>query len=168
MLTIRSEQPSDRGAIWLINRTAFGSSVEPDLVDALRAGRHVILSLVAEEDGLVVGHVVFSPLTIESDTASWDAVCLGPIAVSPSRQSQGIGGKLIEAALAALRQGGYRAVVLLGHPGYYPRFGFRPAREFGLHYQDDRDAFMAIELYPGGLDGVSGRVRFSPEFDEIH
>jgi putative acetyltransferase len=110
---------------------------------------------------------MFSPMSIEPGGASRDTACLAPIAVTPSRQLTGIGGSLIEAGLAALRELGYRGVVLVGHPSYYPRFGFRSAREFGLHYQDDRDAFMAIELYPGALDGVSGVVRFAPEFDDI-
>jgi putative acetyltransferase len=121
--------------------------------------------LVAVDDGEIVGHVMFSPMTIEGPEGSWDAVCLAPLAVAPSRQRTGIGGQLMRSGFAELREAGHRAVVLLGHPTYYPRFGFRPAREFGLHFQDDRDAFMAIELYPGALDGVSGAVKFSPEFD---
>src|SRR5690606_23127269 len=103
-------------------------------------------------------------MTIESDGRSYAAVCLAPVAVAPHRQKQGIGGALIDAGLEELRTAGHGAVLLLGHPSYYPRFGFRPAREFGIHYQDDRDAFMALELRPGALDGVSGTARFAPEF----
>jgi putative acetyltransferase len=84
--------------------------------------------------------------------------------VAPSHQKRGVGGALMEAGLDELRKAGHRTVILLGHPSYYPRFGFRPAREFDVHYQDDRDAFMALELQPGALDGVSGNARFAPEF----
>jgi putative acetyltransferase len=167
LLVIRHETASDAEAVFRVERDAFGEEVEARLVEALRAGGHVLLSLVAEVDGEIVGHIVFSPMTIESETdsRSYPAVCLGPLAVAPLRQRQGIGGALIEAGLAELRSGGHGAVFLLGHPSYYPRFGFRPAREFDVHFQDDRDAFMAIELREGALDGVSGQVKFAPEFD---
>jgi putative acetyltransferase len=134
-------------------------------VDQLRDNGHCLLSLVAEDESEIVGHIMFSPMTIEGDGASWSAVCLAPVAVAPARQKEGIGGLLIQAGLGELREAGHGVVVLLGHPTYYPRFGFRPARQFGLHYQDDRDAFMALELYPGALDGISGAVKFAPEFD---
>jgi putative acetyltransferase len=167
--TIRQETASDAEAVFRVEREAFGEEVEARLVEALRAGGHVLLSLVAEVDGEVVGHIVFSPMTIESETdsRSYPAVCLGPLAVAPSRQRQGIGSALIEAGLAQLGSAGHGAVFLLGHPSYYPRFGFQPAREFDVHFQDDRDAFMAIELREGALDGVSGQVKFAPEFEEF-
>ena len=103
-------------------------------------------------------------MTIEGPAGSHPAVCLAPVAVVPERQNQGIGSRLVEAGLAALREMGATGVILLGHPTYYPRFGFRPAREFALHYQDDRDAFMALELIPGAFAGVAGDVRFAPAF----
>jgi len=167
LLSIRHETASDHEAVFRVEAAAFGRENEARLVDALRDVGHVLLSLVAEEDGEVVGHIMFSPMTIESEAGVWGAVCLAPVAVAPGRQNQGIGGMLIEGGLVELRALGHSAVILLGHPTYYPRFGFRPAREFGLHYQDDRDAFMAIELYPGALEGVTGSVRFTPEFDNI-
>ena len=165
MVKIRHETASDREAVFRVESAAFGEEVEARLVDQLRDSGHSILSLVAEEEGEVVGHLMFSPMTIEGPNGRWDAVCLAPLAVMPSHQRKGVGGELMEAGLEELRVAGHRAVVLLGHPSYYPRFGFRPAREFGLHFQDDRDAFMALELYPGALDGVSGDVKFAPEFD---
>jgi len=175
LVTIRHETASDREAVFRVVEAAFGEDpsrrsasrglrVAP-LVDQLRDNGHCLLSLVAEDEGRVVGHIMFSPMTIETEGETWDAVCLSPLAVEPSRQRQGIGGLLIEEGLKELRAAGHRAVILLGHPEYYPRFGFRPGRDFGLHYQDDRDAFMAVELYPGALDGVSGDVKFSPEFE---
>jgi putative acetyltransferase len=177
LVTSRHEIASDRQAVFRVVDAAFsedpsrrsarrGLSVAA-LVNQLRDNGHCLLSIVAEDEGEIVGHIMFSPMTIEGEGATWDAVCLAPVAVAPSRQNEGIGGLLIKAGLAELREAGHGAVILLGHPTYYPRFGFRPAREFGLHYQDDRDAFMALELRPGALDGVSGTVGFSPEFDEF-
>jgi putative acetyltransferase len=164
LLTIRPETASDREAVFCVERDAFGRDIEAQLVDDLRDAGHLLLSLVAEDDGEIVGHVAFSPMTIESESASHEAVCLGPIAVTPERQKQGIGSALITNALDHLRAAGHGAVILLGHPTYYPRFRFRPARDFDLHYQDDRDAFMALELYPNALEGVSGTAHFAPEF----
>ena len=164
MISIRPETASDREAVFRVERDAFGREVEAQLVDALRDGGHLLLSLIAEDDGEIVGHIAFSPMTVDSDATSHDAVCLAPVAVAPNRQKQGIGSALITTALDQLRAAGHDAVFLLGHPGYYPRFGFRPAREFDVHFMDDRDAFMALELHPGALDNVSGTVHFAPEF----
>jgi putative acetyltransferase len=165
LVTVRYETVSDREAVFRVEAAAFGEETEARLVDQLRDNGHSILSLIAEDGEEVVGHLMFSPMTIQGPEVSWDAVCLAPLAVVPSRQRTGVGGQLMRAGIAELRERGLRAVILLGHPEYYPRFGFRPAREFGLHFQDDRDAFMALELYPGALDGISGDVKFSPEFD---
>jgi putative acetyltransferase len=175
LVSIRHETASDREAVFRVVEAAFGEEpsrrsadrglqVAP-LVDQLRDNGHCLLSIVAEDEGEIVGHIMFSPMIIKGEAATWDAVCLAPVAVAPSRQKEGIGGLLIQGGLSELREAGHGAVILLGHPTYYPRFGFRPAREFDLHYQDDRDAFMAIELYPGALDRVSGYVKFSPEFE---
>ena len=136
-------------------------------MEALQAAGRVLLSLVAEEDGRIVGHLLFTEMSIETAEAPFPAVCLGPLAVAPLYQRRGIGGRLVEEGLRQLRDAGHSAVFLLGHPSYYPRFGFRPAREFGVSYQDSRDAFQAVELRAGALSGVSGRAVFAPEFDEV-
>jgi putative acetyltransferase len=167
LLIIRPETPADREAIFRVEAAAFGQDAEARLVDALRDAGHLLLSLVAEANGQIVGHIAFSPMTIESASAVHDAVCLAPLAVVPSHQKQGVGGALMTAGLDELREAGHGAVLLLGHPSYYPRFGFRPARGFDVHYQDDRDAFMALGLRPGALDGVSGNARFAAEFAEF-
>jgi putative acetyltransferase len=164
LLTIRPETAADREAIARVLHDAFGGDDEVQLVDALRDAGHVLLSLVAEEDGEIIGHIAFSPMTIDSETDTYAAICLAPVAVTPARQDRGVGSALIKASLDELRATIDGAVLLLGHPTYYPRFGFRPAREFGVHYQDDRDAFMALELRPGALDGISGTAHFAPEF----
>ena len=164
MLSTRHEAPADREAISRVIRAAFDGEDEVRLVDTLRNAGHLLLSMVAEDDGEIVGHIAYSPMTVESEAGTYAAICLAPLAVTPSRQKQGVGGALMNASLAELRAAGGGAVFLLGHPSYYPRYGFRPARDFGVHYQDDRDAFMALELTPGTLDNVSGAARFAPEF----
>ena len=163
MVRIRPEGPDDAAAIHAVNAAAFPTAEEADLVDALRAAHAVILSLVADEDGSVVGHILFSPVTIDRPGASVIAIGLAPMAVAPPYQRRGIGEQLVTAGLDALRAAGEKAVVVLGHPAYYPRFGFRPAADFGLCWEGGHDeAFFAIELTAGALAG-GGVVRYRPE-----
>lgn len=130
----------------------------------LRANGHLVLSLVAELEGAIVGHIAYSPVRFEPEQAAVRAVLLGPVAVDPVWQRQGIGSALIDEGSKRLRSQGYNAVFLVGHPEYYPRFGFRPGREFHVHYLDDRDAFMALELSAGALRGSDARLIASEEF----
>jgi putative acetyltransferase len=167
LITIRAETASDYDAVYRVEEAAFEEDFEARLVNALRGSKSEILSLIAEDEGEVVGHILFTHMTIESDKGIFGAVHLGPLAVSPSHQRRGIGGQLIAAGLEELRSEGHGAVLLFGHTSYYPRHGFRPAREFDVHCEDDRDSFMAIELYPGALDNVSGQYRLSPELEEV-
>ena len=143
-----------------MNRLAFGGSEEADIIEALRAAHAVTLSLVAA-DPEVVGHVLFSPVRI-GDIA---AVGLAPMAVHPARQRSGIGSALIRAGLSRLRDAGQRIVVVLGHASYYPRFGFERASLHGIRWEHPcpDEAFMALALHPGALDGVSGVARYRPE-----
>jgi putative acetyltransferase len=166
-IRIRPETPADAAAVRRVNEQAFGRAVEADLVDALRDAGAAILSLVAEADGEVVGHVLFSPLSIETATGVHEAVALAPLAVVPERQRQGIGTRLVEDSLARLRDGGHAAVVVIGHAAYYPRFGFLRASRWGLGvtFEVPDEAFMALELVPGFLAGCAGTVRYRPEFD---
>jgi putative acetyltransferase len=134
----------------------------------LRArGKHV-LSLVAVDGAEVVGHLLLTKVRIEGSVAAAPLLLgLGPVAVRTDRQRQGIGDRLTRAALGAARETGAAGIVVLGHPAYYPRFGFVPARDFGLHCVHDPSggAFFAQELHPLGLAGVSGLVRYAAEFD---
>jgi putative acetyltransferase len=163
--TIRPEQNDDRKAIWSVNRAAFKTDAEADLVDALREGGFAEISLVAEVDGEIVGHILFSRLPIITEAGTIDAVGLAPMAVLPGHQRQGIGSRQVKAGLQACREQGHRIVVVLGHPAYYRRLGFsadlaRPlASPFG-----GGDAWMALELVPGALAGVQGRVEYRPPF----
>jgi putative acetyltransferase len=167
-LTVREEQPGDVEAIHRINEAAFGQALEARLVDALRRAGAVTLSLVAVADGEVVGHVLFSPVTIGGHPGV-EAVGLGPMAVLPHSQRRGVGSELVRSGLERLREAGYAAVVVLGHPDYYPRFGFRRASEHGLRWERDAPdaAFMALELRAGALSSCRGVVSYRPEFDEV-
>jgi putative acetyltransferase len=164
-LSVRPETLADAAAIRQVNAQAFGREVEADLVDALRGAGAAVLSLVAEADGEVVGHVLFSPLAIEAADGVREAVALAPLAVVRERQRQGIGTRLVEEGLARLRADGHAAVIVIGHAAYYPRFGFRRASGWGLRFEIDGpdEAFMALELVPGSLAG-GGLVRYRPEF----
>jgi len=169
MLTIRREEERDRGSVFRVNELAFGRSGEAKLVDALRAGAQPTISLVAEQEGQVVGHIFFSPVAIESETETSTAIGLAPMAVLPARQRQGIGSQLVRAGLAECQGLGQNAVVVLGHPEFYPRFGFVPASRFGLRceYPVPDEVFMAAELAPGVLAGRQGLVKYGPEFASV-
>lgn len=166
MLTVRYEVPPDHEAVRRIHHLAFAGPTDASLVDRLR-GSEGAISLVAEEAGVVVGHILFSAARITGARADVRVAALGPMAVSPSRQRCGIGSELVKRGLEACRRKGCEAIVVLGHPAYYPRFGFRPGSRFGLWCQFDApdEAFMALELRPGALSG-GGEVQYAPEFSE--
>ncbi|MDE2838729.1 MAG: N-acetyltransferase [Chloroflexota bacterium] len=165
---IREEREGDAPGIRNVEQRAFGEEDEAKIVDMLRASDSVVLSLVAVDGGEVVGHVLFSPVTVESspEDARWAA--LGPIGVLPDRQGGGIGSRLVREGLDLCRSRGWDGVVLLGDPGYYGRFGFVPAGDHGLtDPYGGGPAFQAIELRQGALERVAGAVRFAPEFDQF-
>ena len=164
-LQIRRERPEDRGGVHRVNRMAFETAVEADLVDALRAAASPLVSLVADEDGTVVGHVLFTPVTLSAD-ADLRIMGLAPMAVDPGHQRSGIGSALVRAGLEACRELNAAAVVVLGHAEYYPRFGFAPASRFGLvsEYDVPDDVFMALELIEGALRNKAGTIRYHPAF----
>lgn len=166
MVVIRREEPADADAIRDVHDRAFGQPDEGRLVDELRAAGKAVASLVAVDGGRVVGHILFSPVSIESADTSWEAVGLAPMAVLPERWRTGIGSRLVERGLEECRRAGYGRVVVLGHAEYYPRFGFVPASRFGVgsDYDVPDEVFMARELEPGAFRGCSGTARFQPEF----
>jgi putative acetyltransferase len=171
MLTIRTEQREDAGAVYRVNAEAFGREVEARLVEAIRRSEAYLpeLSLVVEREGSVVAHVLFSKVHIEGSEQAERLLALGPVAVLPAWQRQGIGTALVRAGLERAAALGFAGVVLVGHPSYYPRFGFQPARQFGLRvpFPVEEDAFMALPLRPGGLDAAAGTVVFSEPFQQI-
>lgn len=163
-LSIRPESPTDHEAIRQVNRLAFGKDEEARLVDALRDGGYVQVSLVAERDEQIVGHVLFSDLPIITDSGTVPALALAPMAVVPKFQRQGIGSQLVRCGLDACRVQGHRIVIVLGHPEFYPRFGFSSDLARPLQSPFSGEAWMATELVPGALDGVAGRVEYPPPF----
>jgi putative acetyltransferase len=167
VISVRLEQPGDAARIRETNELAFGTPLEANLVDALR-GSGDFLSLVATIDGRVVGHILFTPVTIEPPVDCRIAG-LAPMAVRPEHQRSGVGSQLIRSGLEECRRSGYSAVVVLGHPEYYPKFGFVPAHTFGLtcEFPSPPDAFMAIELESDALKSVSGLVRYLPQFADV-
>lgn len=165
---IRSERPDDRDTVRALNERAFGGREEADIVEALHRANAAVVALVAEVGAVLVGHILFSPVTVEhSDTPP--LVGLAPMAVTPGYQKQGIGTVLVREGLARCRTAGVEGVVVLGHADYYPRFGFVPAQQFGLRCEYDvpADAFMALELTQGALRGVSGLVRYHSAFAAV-
>jgi putative acetyltransferase len=168
-LTVRAETPEDRAAVRRVNELAFGGAGEADLVDALRGLARPHVSLVAEEGGRVVGHIFFSPVTVESAGGDWGAMGLAPMAVLPGLQRRGVGSALVREGLKECLRLGREVVFVLGHADYYPRFGFRPAGPLGMtcEFPAPEENFMVAELRPGALAGRAGLVRYRPEFHHV-
>ena len=168
MLTIRLETPEDVESIRYVNEQASGQENESKLIEKLRNRGVLTISLVAIQDGKVVGHIAFSPVVIESECSSFEAIALAPMAVLPTYQRKEIGSKMVRAGLEECRHLGHEIVVVLGHPDYYPRFGFILAKPKGIdcEFEVPEEAWMVLELREGALKGRSGTVKFQPEFHE--
>lgn len=164
---IREEAAADQAAVAALNDAAFGGSEESALVERLRAAGLATISLVAVESEGLVGHLLLSPLGVEVDGRPVRALALAPMAVAPDRQRQGIGSALVRAGLRLAGERGWEAVVVLGHPDYYPRFDFSAALAERLQAPFSGPAFMALELVPGALSGGQGRVVFPPAFGDL-
>ncbi|HIH74470.1 MAG TPA: N-acetyltransferase [Methanosarcina sp.] len=171
-LKVRSENPSDYPAITEVNNLAFGQPAEGKLVENLRKNPKFVpeLSLVAEVDGKIVGYILFFPVKIKSGTGEEkETISLAPLAVRPEFQKQGIGSELIKEGLKACLQLGYDSVIVLGHPEYYPNFGFEPTEKWGIKdpFGAPTEAFMALELKEGALEGTGGVVEYPEEFLDV-
>lgn len=168
MALIRREEPADIDAIRRVNELAFEGPLEAGIVDNLRERCEDLVSLVAEEEGSVVGHILFSPIELESGDETHMGMSLAPMAVLPERQRQGIGSELVRAGLAELRERDCIFVIVLGHPEYYPRFGFEPASKHGIkcEWAVPDEAFMILVFDETRLPEAGGRVRYRPEFSE--
>ncbi len=164
-MDIREERPVDVERIRAVNLAAFETSTEADLVDALRQHAAPIISLIAEDDGNIVGHILFSPVILVGEP-TLPLMGLAPMAVVPARQREGIGSRLVVEGLDRCRRVNAAAVVVLGHAQYYPRFGFIPASRLSLRCEYDvpEDVFMVRELRDGALRGFSGTIRYHPIF----
>lgn len=167
-MLIRAEQESHISTVHSLNASTFQRSAEADLVDALRRQAHPIVSLVAERETIVVGHILFSPVSLDG-WPDLKIMGLGPMAVASQHQRSGIGSALVRAGLEQCKRLGVSAVVVLGHPEYYPRFGFLPSMRFNIQseYNVPEEAFMVVELEPGVLRGRSGRIKYHPAFSRV-
>ncbi len=167
-MLIREEREKDYKAVHAVNSSAFDTPAEVNLVDVLRKQALPAISLVAEEAGSVVGHILFSPVTL-SGYPSLRIMGLAPMAVVPALQRKGIGSALVRAGLDQCRELGFGAVVVLGHPEFYPRFGFSPSTRFGItcEYEVSEDVFMVLELQPGYLHGASGMIKYHTAFSSV-
>ena len=165
MVEIRKEVPDDIIAIRDLNKRAFGQDQESNIVDALRSNGAAVLSLVATLNGRIVGHIMYSPASV----GELVGVALGPMAVLPEHQRQGIGTRLVEVGNRRLSELGYPFIVVVGYPDYYPRFGFRSARSYGIQceWELPDDVFMLLVLDKTRMHGISGLARYRPEFSQV-
>jgi len=168
LLIIRLEKPEDKAAIRHVNEEAFGQKEEAEIIEKLRNRGVLTLSLVAVQDDRTVGHIAFSPVKVESERSSFEAIALAPMAVLPAYQRKGIGSRLVRSGLKECQHLGHEIIVVLGHPNYYPRFGFVPAKPKGIKCELEvpDEAWMILELREGALAGRQGTVSFQPEFRE--
>jgi len=165
-MIIRDESPEDWPRITSLLDRIFGGTYESGLVARLRKDALVVVALVAEEAGDVIGHIVLSALPVQVDGRPVRAVALAPLAVRADCQRRGVGSRLIKRALGRAKRDGIAAVIVVGHPAYYARFGFSAALAAKLASRFSGPAFMALELAPGTLSGVAGTVDYPAAFDD--
>jgi putative acetyltransferase len=163
-VVIRAREPADDLAILELNDAAFGGQFESRLVEDQRTAALAAVELVAIEQTVIVGHILFSALSVTFGEKPIRALALAPMSVRPDRQRHGIGGALVRTGLERAGERGWQAVVVLGHPEYYPRFGFSAELARMLEAPFTGDSFMALELVPGALRGADGRVVYPPAF----
>jgi putative acetyltransferase len=168
MVRIREEQPQDIEDIHEVNVRAFGRTIEADLVDKLRHGCSDLLSLVATGQNEIVGHALFSPVTIKSGDRTVKGMGLGPLSVLPEYQRREIGSELVRAGIAILKDRRCPFIIVLGHAGYYPRFGFEPASRHVIRseWKVSDEVFMILVLNESEMRDLSGVARYLPEFSE--
>ena len=169
MSTVREERPEDIPAVRRVNALAFGRPQEADLVDALRRSCPDVLSLVTEDEDRVIGHILFTPAVVDSGGTRTRGMGLAPMAVLPERQRDGIGSALVEQGLRLLEDRACPFVIVIGHPDYYPRFGFELASKYDITCQWEGvpdEAFMILILDEAAMEGVAGLVRYRDEFNE--
>jgi len=166
LIDIREETPDDFAAIREVNNRAFGQEQEANIVDALRSNGAALLSLVASLDGRVVGHIMYSPISVADQISG---AALGPMAVHPEYQNMGIGSRLVEAGNRKIKEAGYPFIIVLGHANFYPRFGFQPAsaRRITCEWEVPDDVFMLLVLDDARMRAVSGLARYRHEFSTV-
>jgi putative acetyltransferase len=171
-MIIRKEQPSDHQQIWVLNSVSYASDAEANLVNDLRGSGCEFLSLVAVIDQRIVGHILFTPVELLDDLYQInDARIMGlaPMAVAEDFRKQGVGTELIKAGLQFCRDLDYDAVTVLGHPGYYPKFGFVPSNNYNIKSEFDvpEEVFMVHELIEDSLSGLRGTILYHDRFNKV-
>ena len=166
MIEIRPEQAADAAAVSAVHTEAFGRPAEARIVERLRQAAGLYLRLVATDGGPIVGHILFTPVTLRGDRSADLVLALAPMAVRPAWQRRGIGGALVRAGFEACRAARHDVVMVVGHPNFYPRFGFVPAQPLGLSSEPAMPAetFMVAELTPGALRGRCGVIVYGSDF----
>lgn len=171
LMNIRKEQPTDIEKIWKVNSDAFETEAEANLVNALRSSECTYISLVAETETNVVGHILFTPVELIGDKNKNKLKIMGlaPMAVLGQCQNKGIGSKLVKTGLGHCQSLGYDAVVVLGHASYYPKFGFVPSVKYGIksEYEVPDEVFMILELVPKSLECHAGVIRYHEAFNSV-
>jgi len=168
-MVIRHESEEDIAAIRELHEQAFEQSLEADIVDALRKNCKEILSLVAEHDHKIIGHVLFSPAEIEGPHGVLKGMALAPMAVVPDMRRKGIGTRLVKHGMVQLMRAACPFIIVIGRPDYYRHFDFEPASTFGIKCQWESipdEAFMIMWIDKTKIQGVSGAARFREEFNE--
>ena len=170
-MIIRPEKKSDYSAIYEVNKLAFNGENESKLVQTLRKSENFNekLSIIAIKDEKIVGYILFTPITIENKGNSFPALALAPLAVHPEFQNQGIGSLLVNHGLEKCNGLNYGIIIVIGHPNYYPRFGFVPAGSKGLKvpFEVPEEVFLVKENISGALDGVEGTVKYPQAFLDL-
>ncbi|MDD2777814.1 MAG: N-acetyltransferase [Methanocellales archaeon] len=169
-VTLRKEEEKDYKKVYEVNCFAFQQENESKLIERIRKGKNFVseLSLVAEIDDEIVGHILFSRIKIFGDSV-FDSLALAPMAVSPKFQKKGIGRKLIKKGMEKVKELGFDSIIVLGHKGYYPKFGFQRASKWNIKcpFEVPDEAFMAIELTERAFEGNAGTVKYPDEFMEV-
>jgi putative acetyltransferase len=169
-VNIRPESPDDKDAIYAVNEAAFGRPDEAILVDKLRdSGGHLVSLVAMSDENQVLGHVLFTPVAVEGSEEIFECAALGPVAVLPAFQRQGIGAALIEAGMTACLGLGYNVIFVLGEPAYYTRFGFEPTAPHYITCEFDvpDEVFMVATSGDNALEGIWGTVYYLPEFKDV-
>ena len=169
LIHIRKEKTEDIEKVRAVNSGAFDTVAEADLVDDLRISDTPLISLIAEVDDKIVGHILFSPVDLVGGKSAGKIAGLAPMAVLPAYQKHGIGTKLVNKGLKACKSEGYQAVVVLGYPDYYQRFGFLSSALFGIksEYDVPDEVFMVKELVEGALANCEGMVKYHEAFNRL-
>jgi len=168
-MNIRKEKDFDREKIWKINTEAFDTDAEANLVNALRDSGISFISLIAEEDEEIVGHILFTPVELTGDNSDLKLMGLAPMAVIPKLQKKGIGSQLVKTGIDDCSTQGYDAIVVLGHAEYYPKFGFVPSVKYGIksEYDVSDEVFMVLELKKGSLKDKTGIIKYHTAFGSV-